>query len=253
MDVWMIFVLALVGLAGGLLSGLLGVGGAIVFVPGLVYGAGWDIREAVAASLVLAAFTALSGTLRGIRGENPLDWKVFALFSSVIAPGALVRVEISRNSPEVVIQLVFAALLILLSYPTARGGFGSTGAGRRVHPALVLVAGGGVGVLAGLVGIGGAALIVPLMSLGFGLGFKKAVSTSLGVNFFTGVAGGSGYLAADLIRLGSLPPLIIGSMAGAWAGVMLRERVPEAYLRRSFAVLMLLTAVRILADATGLA
>lgn len=46
-----LLLLAVVGIFGDVLSGLVGVGGGIVFVPGLVYVAGWDVRDAVAASL----------------------------------------------------------------------------------------------------------------------------------------------------------------------------------------------------------
>jgi uncharacterized membrane protein YfcA len=46
-------ILGVIGVVGGILSGLVGVGGGIVFVPGLVYAGGWEIQEAVAASLVI--------------------------------------------------------------------------------------------------------------------------------------------------------------------------------------------------------
>ncbi|HEU4494645.1 MAG TPA: TSUP family transporter, partial [Rubrobacteraceae bacterium] len=48
-----LLILGTLGLVGGTLSGLAGVGGAMVFVPALVYVAGWEIKEAVAASLIV--------------------------------------------------------------------------------------------------------------------------------------------------------------------------------------------------------
>lgn len=241
--------LCLLGLFGGALSGLVGIGGAVVFVPSLVYVVGWDIKEAVGASLLVTAFTALSGTLRGIRSEDPVDWRVFAVLSSVIAPSTLLGVAVGRQSPEIVVQIVFAALLVVLAYPTARGRRQGRGGERRLPLAFVLLACVGVGVLAGLVGIGGAALTIPLMVFGFGLRFKVAAATSLAANFLTGVAGAAGYVAAGLVQLGSLPALIAGAVLGAWVGVGARDRVPEPFIRRGFAVFMVLTAARILVDA----
>jgi uncharacterized membrane protein YfcA len=251
MDAGQFLILGLLGLFGGALSGLVGIGGAAVFVPALLYVAGWDIHEAVGASLVITVFTALSGTLRGIRSEDPVSWKTFAILSSVVAPSTLVGVAISRFSPESLVQVVFAAFLLFLAYPTARGRSQSSEGARKLHPALVLLGGIGIGILAGLTGIGGAALMIPLMVFGFGLGFKTAIATSLAANFLTGIAGAAGYLATGLVQLGSLPTLIAGAVFGAWLGVGFRDRIPEIVLRRGFALLMVFVAVRIIVDAAN--
>ena len=121
MDLWQLLISGLIGLIGGLLSGLGGVGGGIFFVPALVYVAGWGIKEAVAASLVVVIFSSLSGTIRNIRSEDPINWRNAALLASTVAPASLIGVAISRFSPDVVVKLAFAALLIVLAYPTARG------------------------------------------------------------------------------------------------------------------------------------
>src|ERR671917_1162117 len=108
MDLLELLILVLAGLFGGVLAGLFGVGGGAVFVPALVYAAGWDISEAVAASLVIIVFSALSGTLRSMRSEAPVDWKAAALFSLAVAPSSLIGVAVSGFFSERVTQLVFA-------------------------------------------------------------------------------------------------------------------------------------------------
>src|SRR5919202_3557968 len=119
--------LAILGLLGGVIAGLVGVGGATIFIPALVYVAGWDIKEAVAASLVVTVFSSLSGTIRNVRSEDPADWRVAALLASAVAPASLIGVFINNVSPRAVVQIVFAGLLLVLSYPTARGSRGSSG------------------------------------------------------------------------------------------------------------------------------
>ncbi|MCA1740427.1 MAG: sulfite exporter TauE/SafE family protein, partial [Actinobacteria bacterium] len=82
MDPLEFLVLAVLGVVGGVLAGAAGVGGGIVFVPTLVYVAGWDIKEAVAASLVIIIFSSIAGTIRNQRGEDPVDWRTTAILSS---------------------------------------------------------------------------------------------------------------------------------------------------------------------------
>jgi uncharacterized protein len=251
MDLLQLLILAVLGTLGGALSGVAGVGGGIVFVPTLVYAAGWNIKEAVAASLVIVIFSALSGTIRNQRSEDPVDWRATAILSLAVAPASLIGVYISSVSPTTLVQFVFAAILLALAYPTARGG-GPSGEGKDTSLPLILLAGVGIGALAGLVGIGGGVVLVPLLSLGFGLRTKQAISTSLAVVLFTGIVGSIGYIIGGFSDLVSLPPLIVGSMIGAWFGVRLREWLPERTVRLGFAAFMVIVAFRILGDAAGI-
>ncbi|MGH3089835.1 MAG: sulfite exporter TauE/SafE family protein [Rubrobacteraceae bacterium] len=229
-----------------------GVGGGGVFVPALVYGAGWDIKEAVAASLVIIVFSALSGATRSFRSQSPPDMKIAALFSCTVAPSTLIGVLISRFSPETLVQVVFACFLLVLAYPTFRRGSREGVRPASINPALALFAGVGIGTLAGLIGIGGAAMMVPMMILGFGISPKTAISTSLAVTVALGVVGSVGYIATGFDRLAGLPPLILGSIAGAWLGVKIREPLSDALLQRAFAVFMVVVAARVLLDAAGI-
>src|SRR3990170_4636823 len=102
MDWVQLAILAAVGVCGGVLSGVVGVGGGIVFVPGLVYVLGWDIREAVAASLVIVVFSSLSGTIRNQRSGDPTDWRSAAVLAAAVAPETLIGVYVSTASPETV-------------------------------------------------------------------------------------------------------------------------------------------------------
>jgi uncharacterized membrane protein YfcA len=252
MDVLQLLILAVLGLLGGVLSGLVGVGGGSVFVPALVYAADWQIKDAVAASLVIIVFSSLSGTLRNARSENPVNWRVAMLLASTVAPSSLIGVAISKISPQTVVEVVFATLLMALSYPMFRGGPAPTDTPKKMPLPLVLLAGAGAGALAGLVGIGGAIVLVPLISLGWRLPTKTAISTSLAVVLFAGTVGAAGYIVSGFEDLLSLPPLIVGSILGAWLGVRLRDLTPEAVIQRGFAVFMVVIALRMLAGAAGI-
>jgi uncharacterized protein len=78
---------------------------------------------------------------------------------------------------------------------------------------------------------------------------KRAVSTSLTVVLFVAIVGAAGYIATGFREeLLSLPPLIVGSMLGAWPGVRLREIAPQRLIRYVFASYMVLAAGLTLVD-----
>ncbi len=150
------------------------------------------------------------------------------------------------------VRVVFAGVLLALAYPTARGGVGTPEGERKIPVSLVLLAGVGIGTLSGLVGVGGGVVMVPLMVLGLGLSTKRAASTSLAVILFTGLVASIGYIATGFSDLLSLPPLVVGSIVGAWLGVRLRDRLPERTIRLGFAGFMVLIALRTLGEAVGI-
>ncbi len=254
MDLLQLTLLGIIGVLGGILSGLVGVGGGIVFVPGLVYVGGWSIKEAVAASLVIIIFSSLSGTIRNAKSPDPVDWRVAGILSLAVAPASLIGVAISRVSSDTVVEIAFATVLLALAYPTARGRQ-ELDESKKIPIPLVFVAGIFIGALAGLVGVGGGVVMVPLMVLGMGIRTKQAISTSLAVIMFTGLVGAAGYIATgfrgaeDLL---SLPPLIVGSMIGAPLGVRIRDRLPAGVVRGVFAAFMVVVALRLLSEAWGL-
>jgi uncharacterized membrane protein YfcA len=167
----------------------------------------------------------------------------------------LIGVLISRVSPDVVVKVAFATLLIALAYPTARGGGEYDSDRKNIPLPLVFLAGIFIGTLSGLVGVGGGVVMVPLMVLGMGLTTKRAISTSLAVVMFTGIVGAAGYVATgfrDVQDLLSLPPLIIGSVIGAPLGVRIRNWLPANVVRIGFSVFMVIVALRLFGEALGI-
>lgn len=254
MDLLQLLILGLVGIVGGVISGLIGGGGGIVFVPGLVYVAGWDIREAVAASLVIIVASSLSGTIRNARSENPVRWRIAGLLTIAVAPASLIGVYISRVSQETVVQVAFALLLISLAYPISGGRREKSleESSKMIPIPWTLAAGVGTGTLSGLLGIGGGVVLVPLMVLGFGIRAKEAISTSLAVVMFTALVGAIGYILTGFEELLSLLPLIVCSILGAQLGVWLRELMPGVVIQRAFAIFMVVVAVQFLGEAAGM-
>lgn len=252
---WQLLVLACLGVFGGLLSGLVGVGGGIIFVPALVYVAGWSIGDATAASFMIIIFSSLSGVLRNTSGESPVNWRAATLLVATVAPASLIGVAINRVVPDDAVKIIFAFVLLSFTYPLLSQALGKKENGdtraRRIPPAVVLLGGVAIGTLSGLVGVGGGVVMVPLMILGLDVRPKSAIATSLIVVLCTGVVAAVGYVATGFHQFSALPPLIVGSILGAWAGVRIRDRVPVKPLQIGFAAFMMLVAAQLLIDATN--
>jgi len=110
----------LIGVAAGMLSGLLGVGGGALFVPALVLLLGLDQVDAEATSLLAIVPVALVGAWRQHRYGNVRvrDGLVIGLLA---IPGALVGVVLVNALPERAIEYAFAALLIWIAWTLGRG------------------------------------------------------------------------------------------------------------------------------------
>ncbi|RJQ74100.1 sulfite exporter TauE/SafE family protein [Pseudonocardiaceae bacterium YIM PH 21723] len=102
------------------------------------------------------------------------------------------------------------------------------------------------GALAGLFGVGGGVVIVPLLGLWFGWDQRKAVATSFIALAPLAVVAAIGYALHGDVDLYLAVPLAAGSMIGAWLGAALLNRMPLSVLRGIFAVIALLGAARLL-------
>jgi uncharacterized protein len=105
--------LALIGLAAGFFSALLGVGGGTVIVPLLVLAAAYPPRAATGTSLAAIFVIALVGTIAyGVRGE--VDFGYAALVGLPAAAGAVAGAVLQQRLPVRALAGGFAALLVVV-------------------------------------------------------------------------------------------------------------------------------------------
>jgi uncharacterized membrane protein YfcA len=106
----------------------------------------------------------------------------------------------------------------------------------------------GIGLLAGLMGIGGGVLFVPLLILVVGLAPHQAVGTSLGVVLLSSISGTIKHGLAGRVSLSLTMVLLVGSTLGVQLGAGVCRRLGGRQLRQYFAVLVFLAAVALAAD-----
>lgn len=101
---------AAVGASAGLLSGLLGVGGGIVMVPGFTQVAGLSIKSAIATSLVCVAVFAIPGTITHAVLGN-IDWRAAAFLTLTVIPGSRLGAAATMRTSEATLRRVVAGSL----------------------------------------------------------------------------------------------------------------------------------------------
>ncbi len=108
-----------VGLAGGVIAGLLGVGGGVLFVPGLVIFLGLDQHHAEATSLLAIVPVAMVGTIRQDRYGNVARRDALVL-GLVSLAGAAAGVALANSLSGRVLRDGFAALMVLVAFQLVR-------------------------------------------------------------------------------------------------------------------------------------
>jgi uncharacterized membrane protein YfcA len=106
--------LAAIGTAGGIFSGLLGVGGGSVIVPLLIIWLGYGAREATGTSMMaIVVIAAVAVTLQAFYGN--VDPPNAALVGVPAVFGAFAGTALQQRTPERLISLLFAALLVVIA------------------------------------------------------------------------------------------------------------------------------------------
>jgi len=105
---------ALLGFTAGVLAGLFGVGGGVLFVPTLTLGLGLTQLHAEATSLLAIIPTVIAGTLQQHRYGN-IRWRPAVIIGLVSIAGAEGGVQLARALPEHVLRKLFAALALVVA------------------------------------------------------------------------------------------------------------------------------------------
>src|SRR5262245_47041853 len=102
----------LIGLFGGLSSGLFGVEGGIVMVPAMVWLLNTSIKTAIGTSLAVIIPTALTGVIKHQQLGN-IDWRIAASLVPLAIVGGFVGAALTRHLPAEVLKKCFGGFMIL--------------------------------------------------------------------------------------------------------------------------------------------
>jgi uncharacterized membrane protein YfcA len=219
----------------GVALGLLGGGGSILMVPLLVYVAGLDAQEAIAASLVVVGVTAAVSVVGHARAGR-VRWRTGLLFGLAGMVGAFGGGWIGGHLPGQLLLVAFALMMVATAVAMlrTRKTVDPAKAHAEVPVRRVLVDGVVVGLITGLVGAGGGFLVVPALALLGGLPMGVAVGTSLLVIAMKSFAGLTGYLTTVSLDWPLVGAITLAAIIGSLAGARLVNRIPADALRKAF-------------------
>lgn len=234
----------------GLFLGLVGGGGSIVTVPILVYALGVEPHDAVGMSLTVVGGTSLvAAGLHHRRGALRLRTGLTFGVSGIL--GAFAGSPLTQFLSPAALLMTFAFLMLLIGVLMLRRKPDTDREATEMssHFSLwkALLAGFGVGVLTGFLGVGGGFLIVPALVMFGGLSMKDAIGTSLFVIFLNCVAGFVGHASQNGLDWGLTALVTIVAVTGTVFGTLLSHSFDAKKLQKGFAICVLAVAVFLMA------
>jgi uncharacterized protein len=245
-----ILLIVVLGLFVGVAVGLLGVGGGIVLVPALVYLLCYDQHLAQGTSLFILLPPIGLGALREYWKNGQVDLRAGILCAVGFLLGGYFGGLIAVPLPSRDLRGIFGFFLILSaillwrnvrSAPAATPNAATADAQNLARSLGITFVATLCGVAAGLVGIGGGVVLVPLLGLLFGFSQHRAQGTSLVALIPpTGLLAFLAYAKAGYVSWETGLLLIPGVFLGGILGGQLARRLNPDRMRLVFAALMLL-------------
>ncbi len=250
----------------GFVGALSGLGGGVFIVPALVILAHMPMRVAVGASLISVVATSAGASVAFVR-DGWTNLKVAMALECATVTGAVTGAYLAGVVPVVVLELLFAAMMLQSAYFSLRkqgddilpkgdplaerldmSGDIPDDSGQMRHYEVVKIPQGGLlmvvaGLMSGLLGIGSGAVKVMAMDYIMHIPLKVSSATS---NFMIGVTAGAGalvFLARGDVSTTLAAPVALGVTAGALSGSRILPKVRVESLRIVFVVILVMIAI----------
>lgn len=256
MDLAFILTIFLVGFIGSFFSGMLGIGGAIVnypmllYIPALLGFTGFNAYETTGIVAVQVFFSSLSGMLV-YRKDGYLNKSLVVTMGSSILIGSFVGGYGSYLLTEQGINLVYGTLALaaaIIMFVPKKGAKEiqqeKIDYNKWLAAGLALI----VGVGAGIVGAGGAFLLVPIMLVVLKIPTRVTIATSLAVTFISSIGVTVGKVVTDQVLITPALVIIAASLLASPLGARIGKKTNVKLLQAILALLIVATAVKIWFD-----
>lgn len=253
MEIPFLITLVMLGLGGGVLSGLLGLGGAIFMIPLLLYippllGVGQlDMKQIAAVSMVQVLSASLSGLI--VHYKNKFVSKSLLLTMGLCnALGNLAGSLFSKQVDSAFLLAIFATMAIIAAItmfvPKREQGIDIKPEDLVYNKPLAAVISLAIGMFGGMVGAPGAFIYIPVMIYLLGIPTRIVIGSTLGIVLLGAIMGTIGKAVTGQILWPYAIALVIGTIPGAQLGGRLSKKTSTKDLRLAIAVIIAITGLR---------
>lgn len=256
MDIAFITTLFIIGFIGALLSGLIGIGGSVINYPMLLYipslvGVMSLTAHEVSGIGAIQVFFATLGGVWAYRKSGLLKKALIIYMGSSILLGSVLGSYFSHHLSEKGINFIYgilAIIAVILMFIPKKGQAHRDGKevifNKWLASSLAFIIGG----VSGILGAGGAFILVPIMLSILNIPVRITVASSLAITLLSSIGATVGkVITGQVLFLPSLI-LIISSLIASPLGAKLGQKVNEKILRWILALLISVTAVKIWLD-----
>lgn len=243
-----------IGVVGSFISGMLGIGGAIIKFPMLLYipallGVGsFTSHEVSGITAVEVLVTSLSGVI-AFRKGNYLNTKLIMIMGTAVLIGSLGGSFLSSDFSEDGVNIVYgifallAAVLMLIPRKQVSETTEVT-FNKPLAAALALF----VGVGSGIIGAGGGFLLVPIMLVILKIPTRITIASSLAITFISSIGSSIGKISTGQVEWLPVIILAVAAIIAAPLGAKVAKKMNTRALQILLALLITLTAVKIWTD-----
>ncbi len=243
-------IMLLIGIFGGFISGLVGIGGAIIIYPMLLLLpplVGLPTYSAYIASGLTSSqvfFSTLSGSFKAYKNKDFSRTLVLNMGSGMIIGSILGAILANLINVQFVnmVYIIIALLALILMFIKVAPSTSHI----KFNRLLLITIGGIIGLVSGIVGAGGAFIIIPILLVIFKLPMNMVVTNSIVIAFISSIGAFMNKLLQGYIPINSAIPLILGSILFTPLGMKIGQKIPDYIQKMIVSILIVIAIIKLI-------
>lgn len=240
----------LIGIFGGFISGLVGIGGAIIIYPMLLLLpplVGLPTYSAYIASGLTSSqvfFSTLSGSFKAYKNKDFSRTLVLNMGSGMIIGSILGAILANLINVQFVnmVYIIIALLALILMFIKVVPSTSHI----KFNRLLLITIGGIIGLVSGIVGAGGAFIIIPVLLVIFKLPMNTVITNSIVIAFISSIGAFIIKLLQGYIPVNSAIPLILGSILFTPLGMKIGQKIPDYIQKMIVSILIVIAIIKLI-------
>ncbi len=241
----------MIGTLGGFLGGLLGVGGGVVILPLLIFMLGVPTDLAIGINITSVIFTAISGTIAHLKMKNvrPRIAAYVLLGGIAGAVTGSLLFNIIHETYKRILDLLLGTVFLYISAKLMQDIIKKKEQVNNCRENIPTIMSYGfiTGIVAGLLGIGGGFILVPVFLYKLCMNIREAVGTSLASWLAIATTSAIFKIVTGTVNVITALSVGAGAVLGAQIGARALTRTPHRILKIVFSIILLCMSIKLIA------